>query len=109
MVFDLNTAAEYATWDERDSVTHDGRDCLVYNQLNYDPATRMGQGRIVWFVREIERWWRGEETHAERAWADAEICGALASAGLALVARVGPAGALAAEDAPRVVYVARRG
>ena len=108
MLFDLNTAAEYATWDERDSVTHDGRDCLVYNQLSYDPDARLASGRIVWFVRELDRWWRGEETHVERAWSDAEVRAALAGAGLALVGRYDLTGGMAAEDALRVVYVARR-
>lgn len=107
LVFDLNTVAEYATWVERDSVTYDGRDCLVYNQLDYDPATRLAEGRIVWFVRELDRWWRGEETHAERAWAEAEVLGALAGAGLALSGRYNPAGGPAA-DATRVVYTAQR-
>jgi SAM-dependent methyltransferase len=111
LVFDMNTTAEYATWDERDVVTHDGRDCLVYNKLGYDPATRLASGRIVWFVRETERWWRGEETHVERAWGQAEVRAALAGAGLALVGRwdvagnelIGPA-----DNIPRVVYIARR-
>jgi SAM-dependent methyltransferase len=106
-VFDLNTAAEYATWDERDSVTHDGRDCMVYNQLSYDPATCLATGRIVWFVREIDRWWRGEETHIERAWGDDEVRTALAGAGLALIGRYDVTGGPAADDATRVVYVAR--
>ena len=107
MIFDLNTAAEYATWDERDSVTRDGRDCLVYNQLSYDPEARLATGRIVWFVRELDRWWRGEETHIERAWSDGEVRAALSGAGLALVGRYDPTGGAAAEDALRVVYVAR--
>jgi len=108
LVFDLNTEAEYATWDERDAVTYDSPDCLVYNKLSYDRDTRLATGRIVWFVREIERWWRGEETHVERAWADGEVRAALAGAGLALAARLDVEGRPAAEDAPRVVYVARR-
>ena len=108
LIFDINTAAEYATWDDRDVVTYDGRDCMVYNRLSYDPVTRLGVGRIVWFVREIERWWRGEETHTERAWSDAEIRAALVGAGLALMAQLAPDGAAAADDAPRVVYLARR-
>jgi SAM-dependent methyltransferase len=108
MVFDLNTAAEYATWDERDSVTHDGRDCLVYNQLSYDPDACLATGRIVWFVRELDHWWRGEETHVERAWSGDEVRAALAGAGLTLVGRYDLTGGLAAEDALRVVYVARR-
>jgi len=108
LIFDINTAAEYATWSDRDVVTYDGRDCMVYNQLNYDPAMRLAVGRIVWFVREIERWWRGEETHTERAWSDAEVGAALTGAGLALVARLAPDGTAATDDAPRAVYVARR-
>jgi SAM-dependent methyltransferase len=108
MVFDLNTAAEYATWNGRDSVTHDGRDCLVYNNLSYDSDACLATGRIVWFVRELDRWWRGEETHIERAWSDDEVRAALTGAGLALVGRYDSTGGVAAEDATRVVYVARR-
>jgi len=108
MIFDLNTAAEYATWDERDSVTYDGRDCLVYNQLSYDPDAGMATGRIVWFVRELDRWWRGEETHIERAWRDDEVRAALSGAGLALVGQYDLVGGVAADDATREVYVARR-
>jgi hypothetical protein len=108
LVFDLNTAAEYATWAERDSVTHDRSDCLVYNRLSYDPATRRGAGRIVWFVREIDRWWRGEETHVERAWEDPEVRAALAGAGLGLVERYDVTGAVAAADAARIIYVSWR-
>lgn len=108
LVFDMNTEAEYQTWDERDVVTRDSRDYLVYNRLNYDRAARLATGRIVWFVREIERWWRGEETHVERAWGDAEVRAALEGAGLALAARLTPEGAEAGEQAPRVVYMARK-
>ena len=107
MVFDLNTAAEYATWDERDRVTYDGRDCLVYNQLFYDPDAQLATGRIVWFVRELDRWWRGEETHTERAWGEAAVRAALDGVGLALIGRYDPTGGVAAEDALRVVYVAQ--
>jgi hypothetical protein len=67
----------------------------------------LATGRIVWFVRELDRWWRGEETHTERAWSDHDVRVALASAGLALVGRYDSAGGVAAADAPRVVYVAR--
>jgi SAM-dependent methyltransferase len=108
LIFDANAPAEYATWDDRDVVTYDGQDCLVYNRLRYERDTGLAEGRVVWFVREIDRWWRGEETHAERAWSDPEILAALGGAGLALVARLDPAGAPAAQGAPRVVYVARR-
>jgi SAM-dependent methyltransferase len=111
LICDLNTPAEYETWDERDVVTYDSGDCMVYNQLSYDPETRLAAGRIVWFVREIDLWWRGEETHVQRAWDDAEVRDALAQAGLELVGRLALEGAeVAAEagDLGRVVYVARR-
>jgi SAM-dependent methyltransferase len=110
-VFDMNTTAEYVTWDERDAVTHDGPDCLVYNKLSYEPAARQATGRIVWFVRETERWWRGEETHVERGWSEAEVRSALAGAGLALAGRWDVEGhelVGSAEDTARVVYIARR-
>lgn len=99
-VFDMNTEAEYELWDERDVVTYDGPDCLVYNRLDYDMQARLATGRIVWFVREIERWWRGEETHIERAWSDAEVRAALVSAGLETVS---------VEGVARKTWVARKG
>ncbi|MFL5805075.1 MAG: class I SAM-dependent methyltransferase [Roseiflexaceae bacterium] len=111
LVYDLNSEAEYTTWDERDIVTYDGRDYLVYNKLSYEPETRLATGRIVWFVRETKLWWRGEETHTQRAWSDVEVCGALARAGLALVGRFDVGGAEVSEsvaDVARVVYIARR-
>jgi SAM-dependent methyltransferase len=108
MVFDMNTAAEYATWDERDCVTYDGRDCLVYNQLSYDPDAGLATGRIVWFVRELDRWWRGEETHTERAWSDDAVRAALCGAGLELIGRYDTVGDVATGDVLRVVCVARR-
>lgn len=107
LVCDLNTAAEYQTWDQRDTVVYDGRDYLVYNQLSYDPLLRLAEGRIVWFVRELERWWRGEEIHTQRAWSESELRTALEAAGLALVARLAPDGSPADADAPRIVWVAR--
>jgi SAM-dependent methyltransferase len=107
LVFDLNTTAEYATWDERDVMIYDGRDCIVYNQLSYDPATRLATGRIVWFVRETELWWRGEETHTERAWMDVDVRAALVRAGLGPVERLNIEGLDADEYTPRVIYIAQ--
>ena len=108
IVFDMNTNAEYATWDERDVVTYDGRDCLVYNKLSYDPDARLAEGRIVWFVRETELWWRGEETHIQRAWSDGEVYDALARAGLALAGRYDVEGNETHENAGRLLYVAKK-
>jgi SAM-dependent methyltransferase len=106
LVFDLNTEHEYATWDDSDQVVHDAGGILVYNRLSYDPTTYLAHGRIVWFSRDGERWWRGEETHVERAWSDAEVQAALAAAGLTLVARRTPRWEPAPTDAHRVVYEA---
>lgn len=107
-IFDLNTEAVFLHYSGQDLVTYDGPGMLVYNQLSYDRARRLCSGRIVWFAREIERWWRDEETHVERAWAESEVQAALAGAGLALVARLAPDGSPAAEDTFRIVYVAQK-
>jgi SAM-dependent methyltransferase len=108
VLFDINTDAEYTTWDERDVVTYDGRDCLVYNKLSYDPDVRLAEGRIVWFVRETELWWRGEETHTQRAWSDGEVYDGLARAGLALAGRYDVRGNETSEDTGRLLYVAEK-
>ncbi|MFQ3630790.1 class I SAM-dependent methyltransferase [Roseiflexus sp.] len=110
VIFDVNTETAFARWDERDLVVFECDDCLVYNRLSYNPATRFGQGRIVWFTRGDEgRWRRGEETHVERAWSDADIPQALAACGLALVERLTVEGHSVADGAPlpeRLVYIA---
>ena len=107
-VFDMNTEAEFATWDERDEVTHDGPDLLVYNRLRYNADTRLASGRVVWFTRRDELWWRAEELHVERAWLRREVREALEAAGMQLLACLTPEGAPASEETPRVVYYARR-
>lgn len=108
VIFDLNTEHEFAAWDDTDQVVHDADGILVYNRLSYDHSTRLAYGRIVWFTRGHERWWRGEEAHTERAWLDAEVIAALAGAGLTLVARHTPRWEPAPPDAPRMVYEATR-
>lgn len=111
-IFDLNTEAEFCTWDECDQVVYDGSEHLVYNRLHYDAGTGIATGRIVWFRYNNQQWWRGEETHTQRCWSDAEIEAALAATGrngtgelhLHLIARRTPTWEDAPEDAPRVVY-----
>lgn len=105
LMFDINTEAEYATWDERDVVAHDSADLLLYQKLRYNKRARLGTGRIVWFVREIEHWWRGEETHTQRAWRDHEVRAALAAAGFTLVLAEPAPNAV---DGRRFVYVCRK-
>ncbi|MEI7645722.1 MAG: class I SAM-dependent methyltransferase [Chloroflexales bacterium] len=105
-VFDLNTAHEFKGWEDSDQVVFDSSDMLVYNRLSYDAERKIAGGRIVWFVRESDRWWRDEETHMERAWGDGEVVAALGAAGLRVAARRTPAWEPAPADAPRVVYEA---
>lgn len=107
-VFDLNTEVEFATWDERDEVAHDGPDLLVYNRLRYNPDTRLASGRVVWFARQGSLWQRGEELHVERAWSRHEVRAALETAGLRLLACLTPAGEGANDATPRAVYYAQR-
>lgn len=105
LIFDLNTEHEFAAWGEGlDQVVYDANGILVYHRLAYDAAAALAYGRVVWFVREDERWRRGEEQHVERAWSDAEVLSALADAGLRLVARRTPSWEPASLDAPRIVY-----
>ncbi|ABU56215.1 methyltransferase domain-containing protein [Roseiflexus castenholzii] len=110
VVFDVNTEAAFAQWDERDLVIHESDDCLVCHRLTYHPATRLGRGRIVWLTHSDDnRWWRGEETHIERAWSDAEIQRALEVSGLAPVERLAVDGRNVADVAPlpeRLIYIA---
>lgn len=108
LYFDLNTEHEFAAWDDADQVVHDAGGILVYNRLSYDRDARLAHGRVVWFVRDGRRWWRGEEIHVERAWSASEVAGALAAAGLTLVARRAPLWGEAPPEAPRVVYEALR-
>ncbi|WP_129633502.1 class I SAM-dependent methyltransferase [Candidatus Oscillochloris fontis] len=104
-VFDLNTEYEFASWDDTDQVVYDSSDMLVYNRLNYNARTRLAKGQIVWFVREVDRWWRGEEVHTERAWCDAEVQAAVEAAGMQILARYTPTWQPAPPDAARVVHV----
>lgn len=104
-IFDMNSEAEYKTWDERDVVAHDSADLLVFQKLRYNNRTRIGTGRIGWFVREIDRWWRGEEEHHQRAWREAEVREALAATKLRLEL-VEPVDGVA--DGRRMVYVVQK-
>ncbi len=109
LAFDLNTPTEYATWDERATVTADNQAYFVYNVLHFNPETRLAEGRIVWFERVDTGWRRGEETHLQRAWSDAEIVAALRTAGLTLQARLTLTGAAADPvAATRILYIAQR-
>jgi len=111
LVFDVNTEAAFARWDERDVVTYESDACLVYNRLEFRSASRLGRGRIVWFVRDDDwRWWRGEEIHTERAWSDAEIRMALEETGFDLAARLDAEGHAVPDAAAlpeRLIYLAR--
>lgn len=108
LVFDLNTEAEFASWDDCDQVVYDQNGLLVYNRLSYDPARRLASGRIVWFSSDGQCWWRDEETHHQRAWSDHEVLAALHAAGLHVLARRTPAWADASGAAPQIVYLAER-
>ncbi|MFV9504461.1 MAG: class I SAM-dependent methyltransferase [Oscillochloridaceae bacterium umkhey_bin13] len=108
LVFDLNTEAEFLTWDESDQIVYDQEGLLVYNRLSYDPARRLARGRIVWFSSDGQRWWRDEETHHQRAWSEADVLAGLTAAGLRLRECRTPDWAEAGPNAPRVVYVAER-
>lgn len=107
-VFDLNTEAEYSSWDDRDQVVYDAHGMLVYNRLSYDHTRRIARGRIVWFSHDGRRWWRGSEQHTQRAWSEPELLNALEAAGLHLTTTYTPRWEAVGPDTPRIVYVATR-
>jgi SAM-dependent methyltransferase len=84
LAFDLWDAEALLAGDETDVVLHDGPDHLVYARRTPGEEGEPGERRIVWFVREIDRWWRGEEAYPLRAWREEEVREALRSAGLTL-------------------------
>ncbi len=98
-VFDMPDP-DVLTEDERDVVVSNNTDCVVYHRFSHDEETGITTRRVVWLVREIERWWRGEETHTLRTWSRNDIQTALATAGLHIVEQH--------NHAERMIYVARR-
>lgn len=105
LVFDMNSEAEYATWDDREVVAYDSPDLLVYQMLRYNRRTQRATGKIGWFVREIDRWWRDAEIHVQRAWRENEVREALTATGFAVVhAETAPG----AQHGRRMVYVVQK-
>ena len=82
--FDVRRIEDYATWHDRDIVVYDDHDGLVYHQIDYDEGKQLAKRTIGWFVREIDRWWRGNETHIERPWSDVEVLETLEKAHFSL-------------------------
>ncbi len=108
-VVDVNTVTAYAEgWNERDDIITDTDDLFVLNRLQFESLRRVGTGRIMWFVRDGDRWQSHEELHLQRAHTDEELRQAITQAGLAIVDRRTPANELPADDAPRVIYVAQK-
>jgi SAM-dependent methyltransferase len=106
--FDINTEAEFRTWDMIDELVWEDAERIVYNRLSYNPQQGLATGRVVWFQQNGKRWQRYEETHYERAWSDSEIAAAAAATGFSLIARRSPDGSPAAEHTPRILYEYQR-
>jgi SAM-dependent methyltransferase len=80
-VFDMLDAACLEQHSEQDYVLHNDGDYVAYTRLHREKTGHTLQQRVVWLVREIELWWRGEETHQQRLWRPAHLHKALRSAG----------------------------
>lgn len=108
-LFDLNTETAFLNGDGTTRVIGDEPGLMVYQHVVYDQQTRIGRGKVTWFARDDQdRWWRGGETHTERAWSDSEVTRALTKAGLQLEARLTTSGELASADATRIIYLVRQ-
>jgi SAM-dependent methyltransferase len=108
LVFDLRRAALLEQWDAYDEVLHDAHGILAYVRRDYAGRTGLASSRFVWFVDDIDRWWRDETTILSRLWSDTAIVMALEHAGLRLEARLTLDGNPAESDDPWTVFVARR-
>lgn len=106
-VFELRRAALLAQWDARDEVLHDDGGILAYVQRDFRARLGEATSRYVWFVKDIERWWRDECTIVTRLWPDDMIEGALSRAGFMLEARLTHDGRPAGGDDEWVLFVAR--
>lgn len=109
LICDLLDAASFAQHDEHNSILHNDHDYVAYTTLHRQENGHSLQQRIVWLVREIELWWRSEETHQQRLWQPAHLHQALRSAGdkrgesLRLLQKEAASGK---DPLPRIVYVA---
>jgi SAM-dependent methyltransferase len=108
-VCDMLDAACLAQHNEHNFILHNGHDYVAYTILQREENGHTLQQRVVWLVREIEQWWRSEETHQQRLWQPAHLHKALRSAG----DRRGASLRLLHEEAasgkdplPRIVYAA---
>ena len=106
-VFGLRRVALLEQWDARDEVLHDEGGILAYVRRDFRPRLGEATSRYVWFVKDIDRWWRDEFTIVTRLWPDDVIEGALERAGFALEARLTQDGRPARSGDEWVLFVAR--
>lgn len=78
-IFDLTDEVIFTTEDTTDRVVYSTYDYMVYQRLSYDGQQRQAQRHTGWFTREIDRWWRTEETHFERCWHEQDVYAAVQS------------------------------
>jgi ubiquinone/menaquinone biosynthesis C-methylase UbiE len=102
LAFDLMAPQFFDVRREADEMVHDGPDHMVAAQLLTDDAGQVWARRVLWFVREVDCWWRGEETLPLRAWTETQALDGLQRAGFVLVEQ------LSQGDGERVLFVARR-
>jgi SAM-dependent methyltransferase len=102
LAFDLLTPGFFQARQDADHVLHDGPDHMLAAQLLTDDDGQVWGRRVLWFVREIDRWWRGEELQPLRAWSETAALDALQQAGFA------PAIKLPHPDRERTLFAAQR-
>jgi ubiquinone/menaquinone biosynthesis C-methylase UbiE len=108
LVFDMRRTALLEQWDARDEVLYDDQGVLVYVRRDYAPRTQIATSRFVWFIRDVERWWRGEASIQSWYCSDAQLALALEAAALRIEGRLARDGGPAQADDPWTIYVARR-
>lgn len=103
LVFDLGDAEVLGEWEQYDRLLRDDTDYLAVLRTHFDEPSGTVRRRVIWFVRELETWWRAEASWQEYAWDATQIAAALEQAGLTQVRRLTPR-----EPPEQIVYLAER-
>ena len=106
LAFDMRRKALYQRWDAYSEVLHDDHMLLAYVERDYIARDQLASHRYVWFMREIDLWWREETTIDTRFYDDIALHNALQQAGLRIEERLNLHGQPAAEDQEWVLFIA---
>lgn len=107
LAFDMRRKSMYEHWDAYSEVLHDDHALLAYVERDYVARDQLASHRYVWFMREIDLWWREESTIDTRFYDDSALNIALQQAGLHIMSRLNLHGQAAHENEEWVLFLVR--